>query len=138
MQLTIEEHYVSLFFPQLLNGRTIWNPQTHQQIGQRGIYNPFTNQLSLFDIDISSYEVSRYPTLSQEVVLQSLPTGGDFFKGGSLSEYAMGVKVDTPEVVYLVQNVEDEVFYVPGLRFAVNAGDVFNQVDALYQKLVAF
>jgi hypothetical protein len=131
-----EENIIGIFYPQLINGHPVRNPNFNQQEGVRGHYVYETNQISFSNVDIAKYAVSNYPTLSEEEVLANLAQGGDYFNGGSLSEYAVGFKVSVPELVYLVKNVEGEVFYVPGLRFVVS--DASLGVDALYKELVKF
>jgi hypothetical protein len=131
-----EENTIGIFYPQLINGKTVRNPNFNQQEGLRGQYVYETHQISFSNIDIAKYAVSNYPTLSEEEVLANLAQGGDYFNGGSLSAYAVGFKVSVPEFVYLIKNIEGEVFYVPGLRFEV--GDASLGVDALYKELVKF
>lgn len=56
-------------------------------------------------MDIAGYEVSNYPTFSKEEVMEKVVTGGDYFDGGSRSEYAVGIKTSRPQVVYLLSVV---------------------------------
>jgi hypothetical protein len=94
-----------------------------------------SNQLSLRSIDIAKYIYAPYPTLAQEEILTNLAQGGDYFEGGSQSAYAVGIKVGAPEMVYLVKNLDEEVRYIPGLRFIVQ-NDNMREVQALYKELV--
>jgi hypothetical protein len=126
---------VWISYPLLLNGYPVWEPVFNHQLTMQAFYNMQSNQLSLLSVDIAKYVYALYPTLSQEEVLENLAQGGDYFDGGSKSEYAVGIKVEEPETVYLVKNVEEEVWYVPGLRFAVQS-DAVGEVDALYKELV--
>ncbi|MDR2540471.1 MAG: hypothetical protein LBD11_01490 [Candidatus Peribacteria bacterium] len=137
IETSSEDGLVEILFPSLFNGYPVWNPQIDQQLGVKGFYNPETDQISLFGIDISSYEFANYPTRGQEEILAQLPTGGDYFDGGSLSEYAVGVKLNVPEVVYVAKWVEKEKFFVPALRFTVS-GTGIAEVNTVYKELVDF
>ncbi|GHV26274.1 hypothetical protein FACS1894176_06680 [Bacteroidia bacterium] len=133
----LEDGVVDFLYPFLFNGYSIWNPRIDQQIGVKGVYNPVTDQISFSNIDIASYEYASYPIRSQEEVMENLPTGGDYFDGGSLSEYAVGVKLNIPEVVYVVKWIEKEKFFIPALRFTVN-GTGIAEVNTVYKELVDF
>jgi hypothetical protein len=57
------------------------------------------NQLSLNSIDIAKYEYANYPT---------------HFKEEILKDFTLGMKkLNAPEIVYLIKNIDGESYYVP-------------------------
>ncbi|MDR0606829.1 MAG: hypothetical protein LBG52_00360 [Candidatus Peribacteria bacterium] len=92
-------HTILVFMPQLLNSYPVWDPLTDKQLGIHGRYTVWKNQLALDNIDMAQYEYTNYPTLPKEDILQ---------------DFTLGVKkLDAPEVVYLMKNIDDETYYVP-------------------------
>ncbi|MDR3168455.1 MAG: hypothetical protein LBU27_01455 [Candidatus Peribacteria bacterium] len=50
-------------------------------------------------VDIAKYEYVNYPTVSKEEILK---------------DFTLGVKeLNAPEIVYLMKNIDGEVYYVP-------------------------
>lgn len=127
-----------LFYPQMLNGSLIYDPLYNEDtpLGIEWTYTPATDQLSLMRVDIAGYEVSHYPTISKEEVMEKIVTGGDFFTGGSRSEYAIGIKTSTPELVYLLSTIGGGQYYIPALRFTIDSSLLSTSV--FYVQLVIF
>lgn len=106
---------VEVFYPFLLNGFPVWDIN-FRQVGVRGTYNIQFDALTLYGIDIAKYEYVPYPTFSKDEVL---------------SDFTVGMKkLNAPEIVYLEKYYDDEVFYIPWLRF------VIDENESLFKELV--
>ncbi|MDR0651125.1 MAG: hypothetical protein LBG59_07195 [Candidatus Peribacteria bacterium] len=111
-----DEFYINMFYPFLIQEKyPVWSTFDHP-LGITVVYNITLNEVSITAIDIAKYEYVNYPTLSKEEILKDFSLSGE--------------KLVAPELIYLVKHLEGEMYYVPGLRFALENG------AAVYKALV--
>ena len=132
---------IQVFYPFIINWKTVRYPEWNNQVWMRVAFDlNLQKVVSVIWMDVSTYDVSNYPTFDKKIIETEIEKWWEFFNQWALHENSTVILFDSMEVVYIEKTLHEDkvrVIYVPAIKATVSTS-IENYIgpSVVYQEII--
>jgi len=113
---------IHVFYPFLIQWKNVRDPNKNEQLWINIAYDLNNKKLiSITWIDITSYDVSDYPTTEKNTLESAINEWWSYFKQWSIHNNSTKVLLDTLELIYIKKATGDwKILFIPAIKWSVS------------------
>ena len=129
---------INVFYPFYIEWKEVRNWESAEKIWMQIAYDLNLQKIvSIIWMDISTYEISNYPTSDRSYIENEIENWWEFFNQWALHENSTVVLFDNMQIVYIPKYENWTTYYVPAIKWEVKTSlESYKWPKYVFQEIV--